>query len=132
MTNVSCSLDAHHFWFSGNLVDILVLVECSVNHFLCLELCFKFFCFLERDSQTQRINLRLLRGGLGEGILTEFGMDTCTLLCKMDNQQGPRIQHMTLCSVLCSSLDGGGWGRLDTCICMADSFCCSPETISTF
>ena len=24
----------------------------------------------------------------------------------MDNQQGPTIQHMELCSVLCGSLDG--------------------------
>ena len=23
------------------------------------------------------------------------------------------------------------WGRMDTCICMAESFCCPPETITT-
>ena len=23
----------------------------------------------------------------------------------------------------------GVWGRMDTCICMADSLCCPPETI---
>ena len=32
---------------------------------------------------------------------------------KVDNQQGPTVQHMDLCSVLCGSLDergvGGGW-----------------------
>ena len=55
---------------------------------------------------------------------------------------------MELCSVVCSSLDRRGvWGRMDTCICicirmyvyvyidrqidMAESFCCSPEIITT-
>ena len=29
------------------------------------------------------------------------------------------------------SLDGTRvWGRIDTCICMAKSLCCSPETIT--
>ena len=37
-----------------------------------------------------------------------------------------------LCSVLCGSLDGRRvWGEMDTCICMAESFCSSPETIKT-
>ena len=27
---------------------------------------------------------------------------------------------------------GGSWGRMDTCICMADSLSCSPETITTW
>ena len=50
----------------------------------------------------------------------------------MDNQQGPPVQHMELCSILCSSPDGREvWGRMDTCICMAESLCCSPETITT-
>ena len=31
-----------------------------------------------------------------------------------------------------SSLDGRGvWGRMDKCICMADSICCPPETVTT-
>ena len=25
----------------------------------------------------------------------------------------------------------GVWGRMDTCICMAESLCCLPETITT-
>ena len=34
--------------------------------------------------------------------------------------------------MLCGSLDGRGvWGRMDTCICMAESLCCSSETIIT-
>ena len=39
---------------------------------------------------------------------------------------------MELYSVLCGSLDGKGvQGRMDTCICMAESLCYSPETITT-
>ena len=55
-----------------------------------------------------------------------------TLLCKTDNQQRPSIEHRELCSRLCGSLDGRGiWGRMDTCIGMAESLHCSPEIITT-
>ena len=38
---------------------------------------------------------------------------------------------MDLCSILCGSLDGRGvWGRMDICICMAESLCCLPEIIT--
>ena len=48
----------------------------------------------------------------------------------MDNQEGPPMWYMELCSMLCGSLDGRGiWRRMDTCICMAESLHCSPETI---
>ena len=54
-----------------------------------------------------------------------------TAILKMDNQQGPIVQHMKLCSMLCASSDGrGGLGRMDTCICMAESLHSSPETIT--
>ena len=34
--------------------------------------------------------------------------------------------------MLCSGLDGTGvWGRMDTCICMTESLCCSPKTPTT-
>ena len=39
---------------------------------------------------------------------------------------------MELFRILCGNLDGRGvWGRMDTCICMADPLQCSPETITT-
>ena len=39
---------------------------------------------------------------------------------------------MELSSMLCGSLDGSGvWGGMDTWICMAESLCCSIETITT-
>ena len=50
----------------------------------------------------------------------------------MHNQQGPPVEHRELCSMLYGSLDGRGvWGGMDTRICMAESLCCSPETITT-
>ena len=55
-----------------------------------------------------------------------------TVIFKVDNQQGPTVQHRKLYSMLCGSLDGrGAWGRMNTCICMAESLHCSPETITT-
>ena len=39
---------------------------------------------------------------------------------------------MELCSMSCGSLLGRGvWGRIDTCICMAESLHCSPEITTT-
>ena len=38
---------------------------------------------------------------------------------------------MELSSMLCGSLDGRGvWGRMDTCIWMAELLYCSPETVT--
>ena len=65
----------------------------------------------------------------GEGIVREGHIHTVML--KMDNQQGPIVQHRELCSILCGSLDGRGvWGRMDMCICMAESLHCPPKTIT--
>ena len=50
----------------------------------------------------------------------------------MDNQQGPPVWHRELYWMLQISLDRRGvWWRRDTCICMAESLHCSPETITT-
>ena len=55
-----------------------------------------------------------------------------TTTFKMDNQQGPPKQHRGLCSMLHGSLDGRGiWGRMDTCLCVAEFLPCPPETITT-
>ena len=42
----------------------------------------------------------------GEGIVREGHIHTAML--KMDNQQGPTVQHRELCSMLGGSLDGRG------------------------
>ena len=52
-----------------------------------------------------------------------------TAIFKMDNQQDPTDKNMKVCSILCGSLDErGAWGRMDTCICMAEFLCCPPAT----
>ena len=41
------------------------------------------------------------------------------------------LQRMEPNSMLCGSLDGKAvWGRMDTCICLAESHYCPPETIT--
>ena len=52
-----------------------------------------------------------------------------TTVFKMNNQQGPTV-HRGLCSMLYGSLDEKGvWGRMDTCICMAEFLHYPPETV---
>ena len=48
------------------------------------------------------------------------------------NKQGPTLKHSELCSMSCGSLERRGvWGRMDTCICIAEFLCCPPKTITT-
>ena len=55
-----------------------------------------------------------------------------TAVFNMENQQGPAGQHRQLCSMSCGSLEGRGvWGRMDTCIRMAQSLRCPPEALTT-
>ena len=50
----------------------------------------------------------------------------------MDNRQGPTVEPREFCSMLCGSLDGRGvWGRMDTCICMAESLAYAYEALTT-
>ena len=62
----------------------------------------------------------------------EFGMEMNTLLYLKWKTNKDLLYSSGNCSVLCGSLDGRGlWGRMDTCICMAESLHCSTETITT-
>ena len=82
----------------------------------------------ERDSQTYKTNLRLPGGKDSQGL---WEGHVHTAVFRMDDQQGPTVQHMELRSMLCASLDGRGvWGRMDTCIRMAESLHCSPVNIT--
>ena len=66
----------------------------------------------------------------GGRIVWEFGY-VHTAIFKMDNQQGPTVEHRELCSKLCGRLDGREvWERMDTCICMAESLYCPSETVT--
>ena len=78
-------------------------------------------------------NLMVTRGKDGgrdsQGVWDGHGH---TAVFNMENQQGPAEQHRELCSVSRGSLDGRGvWGRNDACICMLESLCCPPETMTT-
>ena len=79
-------------------------------------------------------NLMVTRGKDGgrdsQGVWDGHGH---TAVFNMESQQGPAVQHRGLCSMTCGSLDGRGvWGTSDTCVCMAESLCCLPETITAF
>ena len=77
-----------------------------------------------QNRETHRLRIWTY-GCWEEGILREFGKVMYTLLYS----KWITNKHMGLYSVLCGSLGGTGvWGRMDTCLCMAESLCCSPET----
>ena len=43
---------------------------------------------------------------------------------KINNQQGPPVQHRELCLILCNNLNGKRIRkRIDTCICITESLC---------
>ena len=46
-------------------------------------------------------------------------------------QQGPTEQHRELCCVTWPLNGSGVCGRMDTCICMAQSLCCPAKTVTT-
>ena len=66
------------------------------------------------------------RGKDGEGIVREFGMDMDTLLY-LPWRTSKDLLDSTGNSARCR----GVWGRRGTCVCMAESLCCPPETITT-
>ena len=66
-------------------------------------------------------------GCQGEGIARGFGKVMYTLLCLRWISR--KTSHVELCSVLCASLAGRRiWGRMDACLCMAESLRCSLGT----
>ena len=70
--------------------------------------------------------------GWQEGRVLVFGTDMYTLLYwKLITNKDLLYSTWNLYSLLRGSLDGSGvWGRMDTCICAAESLYCSPETIT--
>ena len=87
---------------------------------------------LAKQKQTHRLRKQIYGYQGGRDSYGVWDQHIHTAIFKMDNQQGPTKQHRELCSVLCGSLNGRGvQGKMDTCLCMAESLCCSPETIIT-
>ena len=59
-----------------------------------------------------------------------MNMDTLLYLKWISNKD--LLYRTGNCSLLCGSLDGRGiWRRMDTCICMAECLCYSPEPVTT-
>ena len=91
---------------------------------------------LIKHKQTQRIQEQAYSyqgEGWGDRIVREFGMNVYALLY---------LKWVANKDLLCSTWNSaqcykaawmrGVWGRMDTCICMAESLCYSPETVTTF
>ena len=53
----------------------------------------------ETDSQIQRTDLSLPGGGGGRDGLGVWDQHMQTIICRMDKQQGPTVQHMELYSI---------------------------------
>ena len=54
----------------------------------------------------------------GKGQLGSLGGHVNTAIFKTDNQQGPTVQDMELCSILCNNSNGKrSLKKTDTCIC---------------
>ena len=69
---------------------------------------------------------------MGNRKVRECGMDMDTQLYSKCRTKKDLLQHREPCSGLCGSLDGRGvWGRMGTCVWMAESLHSSPETVTT-
>ena len=69
----------------------------------------------------------------GEGTVREFGINMYTLLyLKWLTNKVPLYSTGNSAQRHMAAWMGGKFeGRMDTCICMAESLCCLPETITT-
>ena len=89
---------------------------------------------METDSQTSRMNLGLPGGRMeGRGSQGVWDGHVYTAIFKMDNQQGPTIQHWELYSILFMNQPGqeGSLGEKGHMDIYGESHCCPPETITT-
>ena len=69
--------------------------------------------------------------GWREGRVRKFGMDMYTLLYLKWITSKDLLLDRELFFMFCGSLDGRGvQGRMDTCICLAESLCWAPENIT--
>ena len=86
---------------------------------------------LTKREETHRHRERAY-GCQQEGTARESGTGTHTLLyLKWITNRTHCAARETLL-LLCGGLEGRRvWGRADTCICMAESLRCSPETVPT-
>ena len=69
--------------------------------------------------------LMVVRGGQGV-----WDRHIHIAIFKMDNQQGPTVQHKNSAQCYVPAWMGEDFGDYGFGICMAGSLCCSPETIT--
>ena len=81
----------------------------------------------QKQTRKQRMSLWFLGRGTGERnsqVIWDGHVHTATF--KMDNQQGPTVQHIELCSVNVTWQPGreGVWRRMNACVCMGECLRC--------
>ena len=91
------------------------------------------YSHLSKHSTVYSINVGWInKNRVNKSIL--WGQKLLTFIFNSISKGYPRtycIAQGTLLNVMWQ-LDGKGvWKRMDTCICMAESLCCPPETITT-
>ena len=68
----------------------------------------------------------------GKGIVKEFGVGMYTrLYLKWTTNKDLLYSKGSLLNVMWQPAGEGVLGRMDTCVCLAESLLCSPETITT-
>ena len=84
---------------------------------------------LTKQKQTHRLRKGAYGrwGRMGEGYLGVWDGHVQTATFRMDNQQGPAVQSMELCSAHMAAWMGWGVGRMETCVRTAGAPCCSLE-----
>ena len=68
--------------------------------------------------------------GMGEGIVRELGIDMCAALYLTWITNKDLLQSTGNSAQCYVAAWKGVWGKMDTCICMAESLCCPPETVT--
>ena len=86
----------------------------------------------KKQKQTHRYRKQTYGYQRRRGRLGVWDCHVYTAMFKIDNQQGPTLQHREFCSIFCKNLNGKRiWKRIDTCICITESLCCTPEINTT-
>ena len=83
---------------------------------------------LRNELKVAEGTLRLMEGRDSQGV---WDGHVHTVILKIETDKD--LLYSTGNSAQCYVADWMGgefWGRMDTCICMAQSLCCSPETIA--
>ena len=108
--------------------------ETEEKHHMTSLICgiYKYMNSLTKQKETHKLR----RGTYGcqvEGIVRDFEKVMYTLLyLKWITNKDLLYSTWNSCSMLCGSLDGRGvWGRMHTCICVAESLCGPPGTMTT-